>query len=198
MGKGVFLDRDGVINYNVFNTATSLWESPHAPERLKLFPWSIESLHRLLENKYKLFLISNQPSYAKGKTSLENIKAVHEKFNSILIDNQILFTEYYYCYHHPQGIVPDLSIECDCRKPGILFLREAEKKYSLDMKLSWIIGDRDTDILCGQKAGIRTIRILNQEELQEVKMLAINPDFKAANLSEAVSIIIRETRSVQL
>jgi len=64
--------------------------------------------------------------------------------------------------------------------------------------LSWIIGDRDTDILCGQKAGIRTIRILNQEELQEVKMLAINPDFKAANLSEAVSIIIRETRSVQL
>ena len=191
--KAVFLDRDGVINYNVFNQATGEWGSPHHPEDFKLFPWSIESLQRLLENKFKLFLISNQPSYAKGKTSLENIKAVHEKFHSILIANNIFFTEYYYCYHHPQGIVPELSVECACRKPGIFFLREAEKKYSLNMSSSWIIGDRDSDIMCGKKTGLKTIRILTQEELQAKKTLAINPDFKAANLLEAVSIIIRET-----
>lgn len=193
MEKGVFLDRDGVINYNVFNQATGEWESPHHPEDFELFPWSIESLQRLLENKFKLFLISNQPSYAKGKTSMENIKAVHEKFHSILIANDVHFTEYYYCYHHPQGIVPELSIECACRKPGIFFLREAKKKYSLDMSLSWIVGDRDSDIACGQKAGIRTIGILNREELQEKKTLVRDPDFKAAHLLEAVNIIIRET-----
>ena len=191
--KGVFLDRDGVINYNVFNQATGEWESPHHPQDLKLFPWSIESLRRLLENKFKLFLISNQPSYAKGKTSLENIKAVQEKFHSILIANKIFFTEYYYCYHHPQGIVPELSVECDCRKPGIFFLREAERKYSLSMSSSWIIGDRDSDIICGSKAGVKTILISNRERLKTEKLGKITPDFIVSNLLEATEIIIQRS-----
>jgi len=193
--KGVFLDRDGVINPNVFNKSTGEWESPHYPEDFKLFPWAVQSLQKLQENKFKLFLISNQPSYAKGKTSMENLKAIHEKFHSILIDNQIYFTEYFYCYHHPQGIVPELSVECGCRKPGILFLMEAKRKYSLDMNLSWMIGDRDSDIISGQKAGMRTIMILNQEELQLKKMVQSTPDFTAANLLEAVNIIIRDIQS---
>lgn len=192
MERGVFLDRDGVINPNVFNKATGEWDSPHHPKDFELFPWSIESLNQLQEKKFKLFLISNQPSYAKGKTSLENIKSVHEKFHSILMDNQIYFNEYYYCYHHPQGVVPELSVECRCRKPGIFFLSEAEKKYSLDMSLSWLIGDRDSDIICGEKAGVRTIMILSQEEQQAKKTVESNPDFIAANLLEAANIIIQK------
>jgi D-glycero-D-manno-heptose 1,7-bisphosphate phosphatase len=190
MAKGVFLDRDGVINHNVYNKATGEWESPHSPKYFNLFPWTIECLNQLQQNKFKLFLISNQPSYAKGKTSIENIKAIHEKFHAILIEKGIHFTEYYYCYHHPQGIVPELSIECACRKPGTFFLTEAEKKYYLDLSLSWIIGDRDSDIICGQKAGIKTIMVLNQEEPTANKTIECAPDFKAATLSEAVNIIL--------
>lgn len=191
MKKGIFLDRDGVINPNVFNKATGEWESPHHPEDFKLFPWTIQSLRRLQRSLFNLFLISNQPSYAKGKTSLENIKAVHAKFHSILIANKIFFTEYYYCYHHPQGIVPELSIECDCRKPGTFFLNEAERKYSLDMSLSWMIGDRDSDIICGQRACVKTILILNQSEFGVTKKIESPPDFKVANLLEAVDVITR-------
>jgi len=61
------------------------------------------------------------------------------------------------------------------------------------MDLSWIVGDRDSDIICGQKAGIRTILILNQEEGRQTKRSGKStPDFKAANLLEAATIIIRE------
>jgi len=187
--RGVFLDRDGVINCNVFNSLTKEWESPHRPQDFKLFPWTIDSLRHLLEYKYKLFLVSNQPSYAKGKTSFENIRAVHARLHSILTDNQIVFTEYYYCYHHPEGIVPELAIHCECRKPGIYFLKEAEKKYSLDMSSSWIIGDRDSDIKCGQKSGVRTIRILDTEDTAAISS---KPDFQVATLAEAVAIIIKE------
>ena len=197
MVKGVFLDRDGVINPNVFNKASGEWESPLYPQDFKIFPWVVQSLRRLTDNKFRLFLVSNQPSYAKGKTSLGNIKAIQEKLHSILIDNQIYFTEYYYCYHHPQGIVPELSLACHCRKPGTLFLKEAEKRYSLDMSLSWMIGDRDSDVICGQKAGARTIMILNQKELREKKTPESTPDFKAANLIEAVDIIIRDIQTVK-
>ena len=190
MNKGVFLDRDGVINPNVFNKVTGEWESPHHPKDFTIFPWALQALQQLQDNKYCLFLISNQPSYAKGKTSMENIKAIHDKFHAILIHNQIRFTEYYYCYHHPQGIVPELSIECDCRKPGTFFLRDAESKYSLTMRESWIIGDRESDIICGQNAGTRTIILVSQDEPAGKITGGCASDFKAATLLEAVNIIL--------
>jgi len=190
MNRAVFLDRDGVINQNVFNNATQEWESPHSPADFKLFPWTIESLLRLQEHQFQLFLVSNQPSFAKGKTSLENIKAIQAEFHSILLKNKIYFKEYYYCYHHPHGIVPELSIQCDCRKPGAFFLNEAKRKYSLDMSNSWMAGDRGSDILCGQKAGVKTLLIINEEERSK-KLQDVVPDFKVKNLQEAVNIIIR-------
>jgi D-glycero-D-manno-heptose 1,7-bisphosphate phosphatase len=187
--KGVFLDRDGVINPNIFYQTTGAWESPRCPDEFELFPWVIQSLWRLSESKYRLFLVSNQPSYAKGKTSMDNLKAIQKKLHSILTDNQIYFSEYYYCFHHPQGIIPELAVECDCRKPGTHFLKEAEKAYSLNMSSSWMIGDRDSDIICGRKAGTRTIMVLNKKEAGLRKNSESTPDFKVGSLKEAVDII---------
>ncbi len=185
MKKAVFLDRDGVINANVFNVQTGAWESPHEVDDFHMFPWAIECLSRLQDHGFQLFLVSNQPSYAKGKTSLENIEAIHQEMHAILNKNRIYFTEYFYCYHHPDGIVPGYSIGCDCRKPGTFFLNEAQKKYKLDMKSSWMIGDRDSDIICGQKAGCKTIFV------QDDKTNAgrSTPDFKVNDLREAIGII---------
>jgi D-glycero-D-manno-heptose 1,7-bisphosphate phosphatase len=88
--------------------------------------------------------------------------------------------------------VPELSVNCNCRKPGFFFLEEAKRKYSLDMSLCWMVGDRDSDIICGAKAGVRTVLILNQEELKTKKTEEISPDFKVKNLMEAVDIIIKK------
>lgn len=192
MKKGVFLDRDGVINTNVLNEVTGESESPHYPKDFKLFPWAIESLRKLQESKFLLFLISNQPSYAKGKASLENIKEIHKKFHSVLLDNQVYFTEYFYCYHHPQGIVPKLSINCSCRKPGTLFFEEARRKYSLDMRLCWMIGDSDSDIACGAKACVKMILISNQDVLKTKRSGKSPPNFIVSNLWEAANIIVKK------
>jgi D-glycero-D-manno-heptose 1,7-bisphosphate phosphatase len=188
--KAVFLDRDGVINPNVLNKATGEWESPHHPDDFYLFPWALDALKKLGDNGYCLFLVSNQPSYAKGKTSLENIKAIQDKFQAILKSSNICFTEHYYCYHHPNGIVPELSIKCECRKPGILFLKEAESKYSIAMEASWFIGDRESDIICGRSAGTRTIMVTDVDKPRSKKTIECNPDYKAGTLIEAVDIIL--------
>ncbi len=191
MDKAVFLDRDGVINYPVLNPKTNEYEAPHNEKDLKLFPGVIGSLKELLELNYKLFLISNQPDCAKGKTSLEGLQSVQKKLNSIFLKKNIIFTEYYYCYHHPQGIVSEYSTVCECRKPGNLFLRKARLQYSLNMPSSWMIGDRDSDIHCGQSMGLKTILI--KQFHSDGKSGQSNPEYKADDLTKAVSIIKANT-----
>jgi D-glycero-D-manno-heptose 1,7-bisphosphate phosphatase len=188
MKPAVFFDRDGVINELVLNTGTGEYEPPHSAEDLVLFPDAIRSLSALQDAGFDLFLVSNQPDYAKGKTTLEQIRAVHERLDQILKSKGILFREYYYCYHHPNGIVPEYSFVCDCRKPKPYFLLNAARDYGIDLTVSWMVGDRDTDVACGKSVGTRTILIKNPQS-SGYRGLSI-PDFTAENLKDAVRIIL--------
>ena len=188
MKPAVFLDRDGVINELVLNTATGEYEPPHSADELAMVPDVVRSLSNLQDAGFDLFLVSNQPDYAKGKTTLEQIQAVHERFDRILKSEGILFRDYYYCYHHPNGIVPAYSFACECRKPKPYFLLQAAREYDIDLAQSWMVGDRDTDIECGKAAGTRTILIDNSHS-SGYRGLS-KPDFTAANLKDAVRIIL--------
>jgi len=188
MKRAIFLDRDGVLNQLVLNPATGEYEPPHSPEKLVICPDVIDSLRILKDTGFVLFLISNQPDYAKGKMSLEQIRAVHGRFNYILVSNGIQFQEYYYCYHHPDGIVPEYSFACSCRKPKPFFLLKAARDYGIDLENSWMIGDRDSDIECGRAAGTRTMLI--EEPYSSGLHRSSSPDHRAANLKDAVTIIL--------
>ena len=188
MKKAVYLDRDGVLNELVPNPATGEYEPPHSPDDLIIFPDVIESLRILQDAGIELFLISNQPDYAKGKTTLENLQAVHAKLDRIVRSEGIQFREYYYCYHHPQGKVPEYSIECECRKPKPFFILMAAKRYTLDLSRSWMVGDRDSDIECGKAAGTKTIMIENPQSLKY--RTSSQPDFTVVNLIDALHIIL--------
>jgi D-glycero-D-manno-heptose 1,7-bisphosphate phosphatase len=190
MNKCVFLDRDGVINPLVYNLLTSEYESPHKVEDFSVFPYVGKALKLLKASHYELFLISNQPSYAKGKTSLDNIQAIQAALVSYLQEQGITFAEYYYCYHHPAGIVPEYTQVCDCRKPKNKFLVEAQSKFKLDYASSWLIGDQDSDVECGQSQGLKTIQVENEHSV--LKRGKSTPSYKSKNLLEAVQIIINK------
>jgi len=189
MKKAVFLDRDGVLNELVINPVTGEYEPPHSSEDLILYPWVIGSLQVLAKSGFELFLVSNQPDFAKGKTKFENLQAVHEKLDGALKSAGIIFLKYYYCFHHPKGFVPEYTFDCVCRKPKPYFILKAAKDYGIDLTNSWMIGDRDSDILCGKSAGVRTILIENIHS--STYHGSSNPDFSAANLQIAVQIIIQ-------
>jgi D-glycero-D-manno-heptose 1,7-bisphosphate phosphatase len=191
MNKCVFLDRDGVINPLVYNLLTSEYESPHKVENFSVFPYVGKALKLLQDNHYKLFLISNQPSYAKGKTSLDNIYSIQTALNAYLQEQGITFTAYYYCYHHPAGIVPEYTQICDCRKPKSKFLVDAQTEFALDYTSSWLIGDQDSDIECGQSQGLQTIQIKNEHSV--LKRGKSTPLFSANNLLQAVEIITNKS-----
>lgn len=190
MPKAVFLDRDGVINRLVFNPETNEYEAPKSPADLELYPETLSSLKKLRDMGYLLFVVSNQPDYAKGKVSMKSLRDIHEALRQELEEGGINITDYYYCYHHPQGIVKKLAISCQCRKPGTLFPREAIEKYSLTPEQSWFIGDQDSDILCGQSCGMKTILI--RETHSSDKRGASRPDFTGVSLERAVSVIEKE------
>ena len=183
--KAIFLDRDGVLNENVWNPETKAWESPHQNGEFRLLPGVLGSLKDLLGDDYLLFLVSNQPSYAKGKARLEELELIQKKFETLLNEAAVKFTRFYYCYHHPEGIVAAYSGDCECRKPSPYFLNLAKEQYALDMNSSWMIGDREADILCGLNAGVRTILIRSNER----ETVTTEPHFAAPNLPGAVKII---------
>ncbi len=192
MKKAVFFDRDGVINKLAYNHNTGEYESPHCGGDLELYPWVLESLRQVKDSGYLMFIISNQPSHAKGKTSIENIQAVHNRFHKIVSEFGIKFNEYFYCYHHPEAVIKEYKTDCACRKPKPYFLLKAKEKYGLDLKNCWLIGDCDSDIFCGQAEGLKTILICEGKSMN--KRGNSQPDFFADNLKNAVDIILKSNK----
>lgn len=189
MNKAVFLDRDGVINELIFNPKTGEYESPLSEDELKIGPEVFLNFKKLQKAGFLLFVVSNQPNYAKGKASLESLYKINELLSKQMADNGVEFNGYFYCYHHPLGIVKEYSGECLCRKPKPYYLLEAKKNYNINMKQSWFVGDQDSDVECGQAAGVKTI-LINEKHSIKKRSNSV-PDYKVADLGEAVEIILK-------
>jgi D-glycero-D-manno-heptose 1,7-bisphosphate phosphatase len=168
--KAVFFDRDGTL------IVAPNGEPPRTPELVQFFPSTIGALQRLQDNGFELFLISNQPDYMKKKATVAELAAVHDRFNYMLRENGIVFREYYYCFHREEDT-------CDCRKPKDYFIRLAVESYDINLDKSWMVGDRECDIMCGQKAGVSTILLGAQRENSI-------PDYVCNTLWEASEIIV--------
>jgi D-glycero-D-manno-heptose 1,7-bisphosphate phosphatase len=185
----VFLDRDGVLNALALNPANGEWESPHRPEEVLAAPGLAQGLALLAASPYQLFVVSNQPSAAKGKCTLEDLKAVHAVVALLVAATGASIQEWYYCHHHPQGVVPELSGPCPCRKPGTFFLEDAAARHGIDLARSWFVGDSDADIACGRAKGCRTILI--EAAHSEGRRGSVPPHHRAADLAEAAAIILK-------
>ena len=131
---------------------------------------------------WPLLLVSNQPSFAKGKCSLEDLKAVHAALEALFLAGGVRFLEACYCFHHPHGIVPGYSGPCPCRKPSPYLLLQAGDQHLLDLAGSWMIGDQGTDLACGKAAGCRTLLIPNPASANKRGFL--QPDLQCATLDE--------------
>lgn len=155
----LFLDRDGILNDLVFYASSGEWESPRTRRDFRLRPGVTEALIGFAGAGWPLFLVSNQPSFAKGKTSMADLREVHGALLEALEPAGVVFREAYYCYHHPEAVVLELKGPCQCRKPSPHFLQEAARHHGVDLSASWMIGDQDMDLLCGRNAGCRTILV---------------------------------------
>ena len=183
MAKAVFLDRDGVINANVFYADSGEIEAPRTVADFTILPGALEAMKQLADAGYLLFLVSNQPNQAKRKATVADHDAIQTKLAAALDAAGIRIEEFFYCFHHPKGVEPSLSGPCDCRKPSPYFLNKARAAHDLDMAQSWMVGDRDTDIQCGKAAGVRTIRVAMTADAVA--------DFTVTDLAAGAGLIVR-------
>ncbi|MFH1445566.1 MAG: HAD family hydrolase [Nanoarchaeota archaeon] len=191
MNKAVFLDRDGVINSTDGN-------APLSADRFFIMDGVSEAIKKLNEKGYLVIIVTNQPDIAKGLLTFKGLEEMHEKMKKILTKAGAHLDAVYICPHHPtkgfKGEIPELKMKCECRKPKPGLLLQAMKEYNIDSEQSWMIGDSKTDIVAGQAAGVRTIRVTCSEGAKSKEELAlgeVRPDLIVYNLKEAVDFIIK-------
>ena len=183
MNRALFLDRDGVIDELVFYPSHGEWESPRTVADLQLIPSAVAAMRDANRAGWLLFLITNQPSYAKGKCRLEDLHHVHAHVLADLKRAGVVVTDSYVCYHHPEAKIEALR-KCECRKPSPFFIKEASRKHDVDLARSWMAGDQDTDIVTGINAGCRTA-LLNYEHSGD-KRGTTKPDLICNDLADLV------------
>jgi len=168
--KAVFLDRDGVLNKAIMINGKPF--PPKSVGELEIPIGVIEGLKVLKELDYLLIIITNQPDVARGATSLKIVDDINNYLKKHLIIDDI-----FYCIH-------DDIDKCLCRKPKPGMIFSAKEKWNIDLKKSFLIGDRWRDIETGKNAGVKTI-LINFGYKEKF----VEPDYNIFNFFEAVEII---------
>ncbi len=182
----IFLDRDGVLVEEVFYPETGEREAPMRPEDVRLIAGAAEALRRLAAAGLLLVLVSNQAAHAKGKVSLRSLWLAHDRFQQLLAKEGVTLDGVYYSFSHPHGVTPHFSGASLDRKPSPYQLLIAAARFDIDLGRSWMIGDRETDVMCGHAAGTRAVRIMIDRSGEPVSKAEI----VAADLAAAVEPIL--------
>jgi histidinol-phosphate phosphatase family protein len=146
VNRAIFLDRDGTVIEELGYLSD--------PAGVRLLPGAAETLAALQSGGWKLIVISNQSGVGRGLITPEQMEAVQQRFLETLGERGIEITASYVCVHAPDE-------GCDCRKPSPFFLHRAAEEHQIDLASSWMIGDREGDIVCGNNAGCSTIWLRN-------------------------------------
>jgi D-glycero-D-manno-heptose 1,7-bisphosphate phosphatase len=186
----VFVDRDGVINDLVVDPISGFPESPLHPGDVTLMSGAASALRRLVDAGWTLVGVSNQPAAAKGTIDLAELYAVQDRVLARLREEGLRFADFRLCPHHPDGVVPELSGPCGCRKPAPGMLLDAAAARDIDLGASWMIGDADLDVAAGHAAGCATILVEHPGSIHK-RTGASRPDQTVADLATAVDFILR-------
>lgn len=152
MKKCIFLDRDGVINVDYVDYVYDL-------KKFEFIKGVQESLQSLKNSGYLLILITNQSGIVKGIYKEEDVWLVYDHIQRET--NNVLDAMYYAPYH--EKWTNSLT-----RKPDSLMLEKAIAKFDIDISSSWMVGDKERDLVPAKKLGLRTAIVENESGLADV------------------------------
>ena len=153
--RAVFLDRDGTINKYVGFLRNI--------DEFELLPDVADAIRAINASGYLAIVVTNQPVIARGEVTYSQLQEIHNKMETLLGAEGAYLDAIYYCPHHPHkgygGEIPELKIDCECRKPKPGMLLKAAEDFNIDLSQSWMVGDGEKDIKAGIAAGCRTALI---------------------------------------
>lgn len=157
--KAVFLDRDGTINKYVGFLRDI--------DQFELLDGVAEAVKKINHSGYLAIVVTNQPVIARGEVTVPQLQEIHNKLETLLGQEGAYLDAIYYCPHHPhkgyEGEIPELKFDCECRKPKAGMLYQAAKDFNIDLTASYMVGDSDSDVLCGVNAGCRSVLLTDSD-----------------------------------
>ena len=184
--KAVFLDRDGTINWDENGYINN-------PDDFHLYPYAGEAIAELNKKDFLVFVVTNQSGVARDIYKIKDIEIIHDKMNKCLKEFGAHIDEIFFSPYHKIGKIEPYNVDHEDRKPGLGMFKKALKKYNLNIKNSFMIGDRYADIAFGKKAGLTTILVLTgngeKEFFQKRNDREYKPDYVVSNLMSAVKLI---------
>ena len=189
MKKAIFLDRDGTINIDINGYVNS-------PHDFELYPFAAEAISIMNNMDFLVFIVTNQSGIARGYYSLKDLNEIHEKMNFLLKEKKAIIDEIFFSPYHIKGKIEPYDISHEDRKPHIGMFKKANEKYKFDIKNSYMIGDKYTDIAFGKKAGLITILVFTgfgkKEFLNDRNNWEYQPDFVVKDLLIAANLISKQ------
>lgn len=151
--KAVFLDRDGTINQYVGFLRNI--------DEFVLMDGVAQAIRKINASGYLAIVVTNQPVIARGEVTVPQLQEIHQKLETLLGMEGAYLDAIYYCPHHPhkgyEGEIPELKIDCDCRKPKPGMLLKAAADFNIDLHQSYMVGDSESDVKAGSAAGCKTV-----------------------------------------
>ncbi|MCI5114681.1 MAG: D-glycero-beta-D-manno-heptose 1,7-bisphosphate 7-phosphatase [Candidatus Electrothrix sp. AW1] len=184
----VFLDRDGTIN-------EQMGYINHI-SRFILLPGVATAIRRLNEQNIPVVVVTNQSGLARGYFPPVLLDAVHAQMERELAAQDAHIDGLYICPHHPEAKEKQFRKVCTCRKPQTGLLEQAAAELELDLTRSFMVGDRWSDLKCGNRVGATSVLVLTGYGRGDLEYIGpeqeIQPDKIAEDLSEAVDWIIEQ------
>ena len=178
--KAVFIDRDGTINQEK--------QYINRIEDFELIPGSLEALKLLTQHGIKIYIITNQAGIAKGFFTIEQFHHLTEYMINRFENEGIKIEKVLYCPHHPDGIVPEYSKDCLCRKPNTELIENVISENNFKIDEIALIGDKNSDIEAGRRLQISTYLVETGYGAEEKNKT--NAAFVKKNLKDAVVHIL--------
>jgi D-glycero-D-manno-heptose 1,7-bisphosphate phosphatase len=189
MHRAVFLDRDGTVNEEV-GYLRDLAD-------LRLIPGAGDAIRRLNNAGLKVVLVTNQSGVARGYFPESLVHEAHERLDQMLSKEGARIDAVYYCPHHPTAGKSSYTIVCDCRKPGTGLIDRAAQDLGIDVKQSYVVGDKWSDVELGERTGAHTILVRTgfaPDDPGNIRPTHLSdPDFIAHTIAEAADWIIQRT-----
>lgn len=170
--KAVFLDRDGTLIVDPPDLRVDRISKIH------LFPDAFKAMKRLAQTDYSVVLVTNQAGIAEGRLTAEDFERLNGIVLELLKPTGIKILKTYFCPHAPED-------NCECRKPKPKMLLDAAKEFDIDLKNSYSVGDRLSDIQAGLNAGTKTILV----KTGNTAVTSEKATYTAADLLDAVEYI---------
>jgi len=182
----IVLDRDGVLNRLLPNPAEPRPDSPMRAAEVSVFAWVPDVLRELTQAGFGLAIASNQPAWAKGKTTRADLEAAHAEVLRVATAAGGVILSSHICYHRAEDA-------CACRKPALGLLEEAFARHAqYDRASSWMVGDRAPDVLAGAAFGLQTALLADADspELADLAARAVRPSFQGRDLRDFARFLL--------